>query len=69
MEQGLHQGYVLAPLVQHPLRGGYKHAFQGGQGYRGRFGTPEEEEGGERAGVSICRRASPGDATLGHALR
>ena len=37
-----------APPAQHVLRGGYKrglHAFQGGQGHHGRFGTPEEEKG------------------------
>ena len=30
---------------------------------------PEEEKGGGGAGGSNCRRASPGDAALGHALR
>ena len=37
-----------APPVEHVIRGGYKrglHAFQGGQGHHGRFGTPEEEKG------------------------
>ena len=40
---------MLAPLVQHILRSGYKrdlHAFQGGQRHYGRFGTPQEENGG-----------------------
>ena len=40
-----------APPVQHILRGGYKrglHAFQGEQRHRGRFGGPEEENGGGR---------------------
>ena len=61
-----------APPVQHLLRGGYKcglHAFQGGRRHHGRFGAPEEEAGGVRAGGSNCWRASPGDAALGHALR
>ena len=60
-----------APPAQHLLRGGYKrdlHAFQGGQRHHGRFGTPEEEKGGGGAGGSNCRRVSPGDAALGHAL-
>ena len=57
--------------VQHLLRDGYKrglHAFQGGQRYHGRFGTPEEEKGSGGAGESNCRRVSAGDAALGHAL-
>ena len=61
-----------APPVQHLLCGGYKrglHAFQGGQGHHGRFGTPEEEKRGRGAGVSNCRRVSSGDAALRHALR
>ena len=45
------------------------HAFQGRQRHHGRFGTPEEENRGGRAGGSNCRRVSPGDAALGHALR
>ena len=60
-----------APPVQHLLRGGHKrrpHAFQGGRRHHGRFGTPEEEKGGGGAGGSNCRRVSPGDAALGHAL-
>ena len=62
---------VRAPPVQHLLRGGHErglHAFQGGQRHHGRFGTLEEEKGGEGAGGSNCRRVSPGDATVGHAL-
>ena len=47
--------------VQHLLRGAYKrglHAFQDGQRYHGRFGTPEEEKraggwGGATAGESV----------------
>ena len=38
-----------APPVQHLLRDSYKRglrAFQGGQRHHGRFGTPEEENGG-----------------------
>ena len=61
-----------APPVQHLLRGGHKrglHAFQGGQRHHGRFGTPEEEKGDVGAGGSNCRRVSPRDAALGHALR
>ena len=57
--------------VVHLLRGGYKrclHVFQGGQRHRGRFGTPMKEKGGGWAGGSNCRRASPDDAALGHAL-
>ena len=57
------------PLVQHLLRGGFNRgllAFQGGQRHHGRFGAPEKEK---RAGGSNYRRASPGDAALGHALR
>ena len=57
-----------APPVQHLLRGGYKqrglHAFQGGQRYHGRFGTPEDEKGGGGAGGSNCLRVSPGDAAF-----
>ena len=61
-----------APPVQHLLCGGYKrglHAFQGGRRHHGRFGIPEEEKAGGGAGGSNCRRVSPGDAALGHALR
>ena len=61
-----------APPVQDLLRGGYKcglHAFQGGQKHHGRFGTPEEEKGGGGAEGSSCRRVSPRDAALRHALR
>ena len=57
-----------APPVQYPLRGGNErglHVFQGGQRHHGRFGTPEEENGGGEAGGSNCRRVSPGDAALG----
>ena len=39
--------------VQHLLREGYKlglHAFQGGQGHHGRFGTPKEEKIGGGGG-------------------
>ena len=64
--------YARAPPVQHLLRSGYKrglHAFEGGQRHHGRFGTPEEEKGGGRAGGSNCRRVSPRDAALRHALR
>ena len=71
VKQGL-QGCVLAPLVQHLLRGGYKrclHAFQGGQRHHGRFGTPEEEKEGGGAGGSNCRGVYPRDAALGYALR
>ena len=60
-----------APRVQHLLRGDYKrglHMFQGGQMHHGRFGTPKEKKGGRGAGGSNCRRVSPGDAALGHAL-
>ena len=42
-----------APPVQHFFCGGYKrdlHAFQGGQRHHGRFGAPEEEKGGGKAG-------------------
>ena len=45
------------------------HAFQGGQIRQGRFGASEEEKGGGGEGRSNCRRASPSDAALGHALR
>ena len=73
VEQGLRQRVrACAPPVQHLLRSGYKrglHAFQGGRRHHGRFGTPEEEMGGGGAGGSNCRRVSPGDAALGHALR
>ena len=61
-----------APSVQYLLRGGYKrglHAFQGGQRHHERCDAPVEEKGGEGAGGSNCRRASPGDAALGHTLR
>ena len=49
MEQGLHQGYVLAPLPFNiffaaVIRG--LHAFQGGQRHHGRFGAHEEEKEG-----------------------
>ena len=44
------------------------HAFQGGQRHHGRFGTHEEENRGGRTGGCNCRRISPGDAALGHAL-
>ena len=68
VEKGLRQGCVLGPPpVQHLLRGGYKlglHAFQGGRRHHRRFGTPEEE----KVGGSNCRRVSPRDAALGHAL-
>ena len=53
VEQGLRQGYVLAPILFLLLRGGYKHglhAFQGGRRHHGRFGTHEEEKGGGGAG-------------------
>ena len=63
---------ACAPSVQHLLRGRYKrslHAFQGGRRHHGRFGTPEEEKGARGAGGSNCRRVSPRDATLRHALR
>ena len=50
-----------APPIQHLLRGGYKlglHAFQGGQRHHERFGTPEEEKGGE----------GTGEATIGESV-
>ena len=37
--------------------------------HHGGFGAPEEEKGKGRAGVNDCRKVSPGDAALGHALR
>ena len=72
VEQGLRSRVrARAPPVQHLIRGGYKrglHAFQGGQRHHGRFGTPEKEKGGGGAGGRNCRRVSPRDAALGHAL-
>ena len=50
------------PPVQHLLRGGYKvglHAFQGGQGHHGRFGTPEEEKGGGGDGGKQLSESQP----------
>ena len=60
-----------APRAQHLLRGGYIRgirAFQGGQRHHERFGTSEDEKGGGGAGGNNCRRVSPRDAALGHAL-
>ena len=60
-----------APSVQHLLRGGYKRdlrAFQGRQRHHGCFGAPEEGKWGGGAGGSNCRRITPGDAALRHAL-
>ena len=53
VDQGLRQRYVLAPSHSCLRCGGYKHglhAFQGGQRYHERFGAPEDENGGGRAG-------------------
>ena len=46
-----------APPVQHLLRSGYQrglHAFQGGQRHHGRFGAPEEENGGGGRGEATA---------------
>ena len=68
VEQGLRQGYVLAPLLFNTFFVAVinvaLHAFQGGQRYHGRFDAPEEEKGGGWAGGSNCRKDSPGDAAF-----
>ena len=42
------------------------HAVQGGRRHHGRFCAPEEEKRGGGAWGRKYRRASPGDAALGH---
>ena len=60
-----------APPVQHLLRGGYKrglHAFQGGQTYHGRFGTPEDAKSrGTRDNAVRLRHVKPACVPLRHA--
>ena len=56
-----------APSVQHILRSGYKrgvHVFQGEQRHHGRFGVPQEENGGR--GEATAGEPA-GDVALGHA--
>ena len=55
-----------APPVQHLLRGGYKrglHAFQSGRRHHGRFGAPQEENGGEGGGRREATAGEPALAT------
>ena len=73
MEQGLRQGGVLEPLlfnifIAAVINVAYTR-FKADKGIIDDLGAPEEEKGGGGAGGSNCRRASPGDAALGHALR
>ena len=65
VEQGLRQSKKVrarTPPVQHLIRGGYKlglHAFQGGRGHHGRFGTTEEEKiGGGGGGKQLSESQS-----------
>ena len=56
VEQGIHQGWVLAPLLFDIFFAAFinkrgLHAFQGGQRFHGRSGAPQEENrGGGRGG-------------------
>ena len=73
VEQGLRQGGVLEPLLSNiffaaVINVAYSR-FKAGEGIIDDLGAPEEEKGGGGAGGSNCRRASPGDAALGHTLR
>ena len=73
VEQGLRQGGVLEPLlfnifIAAVINVAYTR-FKADRGIIDDLGAPEEEQGGGGAGRGNCRRASPGDAALGHALR
>ena len=71
-EQGLRQGCVLASLLFNIFAAVINKVahkrFKRTKTY-GRSSASEEEKGGGGAGGSSCRRASPGDAALRHALR
>ena len=72
VEQGLHQGCVLAlHPVQYFLRGDGAHglhAFQSGRRHHGRAGGPQGENGDGEARGDNGRRGSPGNVTLGYAI-
>ena len=71
--QGLRQGCVLAPLLFNILFTVVTNVaymrFKAGKYIMNAFGASGEEKEGWEAGGGSCRRASPGDAALGHTLR
>ena len=72
VKQGLREGCVLAPLLLNifaAVRDVAYTRFKVDKDIMDALGASEKEKGGGGAGGSNCRRASPGDAALGDALR
>ena len=73
MEQDLHEGCVPTPLLFNiffaaVINVAYKR-FKAGRDIMNALVHLGKKKRAGGAGRSNCRRASPGDATLGHALR
>ena len=73
VEQSLHQGYVLAPLLFNIFLTVFMNVaytrFKAGKDIMNAFGAPEKENGGGEAGGNNRWRVSSGDIAFGHALR